>query len=43
MIGGAGFIRSHLGARLLADTRAVIVVFANVSPGRMQELADHKA
>ena len=43
MIGGAGFIGSHLVDRLLADTPAEIVVFDNLSRGRMQNLAGHQA
>ena len=43
MIGGAGFIGSHLVDRLVADTPAEIVVFDNLSRGRMENLAGHQA
>jgi UDP-glucose 4-epimerase len=41
--GGAGFIGSHLADRLLADTRAEIVVLDNLSTGRLANLAQHRA
>jgi UDP-glucose 4-epimerase len=41
--GGAGFIGSHLVDRLLADSRADIVVFDNLSRGRLANLASHQA
>src|SRR3954469_10896954 len=37
--GGAGFIGSHLIDRLLTDTRARIMVFDNLSTGRLANLA----
>ena len=43
VFGGAGFIGSHLVDRLLADGRAEIVVFDNLSRGRLANLADHRA
>ncbi|MGH2369810.1 MAG: SDR family NAD(P)-dependent oxidoreductase [Chloroflexota bacterium] len=41
--GGAGFIGSHLVDRLLADGRAEVVVFDNLSRGRLSNLASHQA
>ena len=40
--GGAGFIGSHLVDRLLADGRAELVVFDNLSRGRLANLARHQ-
>jgi nucleoside-diphosphate-sugar epimerase len=40
--GGAGFVGSHLVDRLLADTRADIVVLDNLSRGRLANLARHQ-
>ena len=39
--GGAGFIGSHLVDRLLAETRAEVVVLDNLSRGRLENLASH--
>ena len=39
--GGAGFIGSHLVDRLLADTRAEVVVLDNLHRGRLTNLAQH--
>ncbi len=41
--GGAGFIGSHLVDRLLAETRADIAVFDNLSRGRLANLAHHQS
>jgi len=41
--GGAGFIGSHIVDRLLADTRAEVVVFDNLHRGRLTNLAQHAA
>ncbi|HEY3057959.1 MAG TPA: NAD-dependent epimerase/dehydratase family protein [Chloroflexota bacterium] len=41
--GGAGFVGSHLVDRLLADTRAQVVVVDNLSRGRLTNLARHQA
>lgn len=40
--GGAGFVGSHLVDRLLADTRAEVVVFDNLCRGRLANLAHHQ-
>src|SRR5205809_1040936 len=39
--GGAGFIGSHLVDRLLTNTEARIIVFDNLSTGRLANLAAH--
>jgi nucleoside-diphosphate-sugar epimerase len=41
--GGAGFVGSHLVDRLLADSRAEIVVLDNLTRGRLANLARHQA
>ncbi len=41
--GGAGFVGSHLVDRLLADSRAEIVVLDNLTRGRPANLAHHQA
>jgi UDP-glucose 4-epimerase len=41
--GGAGFVGSHLVDRLLADTRAEIVVIDNLARGRLSNLARHRS
>jgi len=41
--GGAGFIGSHLVDRLVMDTPGDIVVFDNLSRGRLENLASHQA
>src|SRR5579859_4024807 len=41
--GGAGFIGSHLVDRLLATTRAEVVVLDNLSRGLLSNLAQHSA
>jgi nucleoside-diphosphate-sugar epimerase len=41
--GGAGFVGSHLVDRLLADSRAEIVVLDNLTRGRLANLAHHQA
>jgi UDP-glucose 4-epimerase len=41
--GGAGFIGSHLVERLIADTRAEVVIFDDLSRGRLANVAQHGA
>jgi UDP-glucose 4-epimerase len=41
--GGAGFVGSHLVDRLLADSRAEVVVLDNLHRGRLTNLARHQA
>src|SRR5262252_2995588 len=40
--GGAGFIGSHLVDRLLADAEGDVIVFDNMTRGRLANLAQHR-